>query len=690
MSRPKKQATLFELGKRHEVIPEKPSPVSAASSEPVAASVPCPLCQTAMDNFTMDNRIRHVEECLSIAAIGKDSLPKQMLRCADLPVSKPEAPVLRELHAIKHETNLGLVDSTEPSFSDDKQQIVINPRIKRRSSGKVPEPKRKRDLGLPQKEMLRYVNSQPTVKRQRDTAPKPEDVGETEGVVPMELLQSSRKTEIPDLKTLKFPISLTSVYRLSVDAFCYKPHETIHQYFLSHFHSDHYGGITKKWCRERTIDSKIIYCSEITARLLGIRYSVAPCHVFSMANDVRYKIHSFTHSIENGGETSDEKTPGVYVTCIDANHCPGAVIFLFEGVSIDGKSTFSLHCGDFRVNRSIMLHPLLRDFLVGAGNRLENVYLDTTYMTPKYNFPKQEQVCGAVADLIHEFSNNDGLVKEVFGNSLQSRITDFLLLRTKAKPKKYLILVGTYLIGKEKLAVAILKRLGNSPIYVSNVNSRGDKEHIVRSYHDEYLDSVLTCDPVPTSEHDVMIHLVPMKIAGNILELHKYFNHNGYHSHFERCIGLRPTGWSFKTPEKGAASLAQTEPHAEEPVNIDDAEMSLLSTALLLRKQPEYTHLDVVKQNPNTRAGKVDSTTYRIYSITYSEHLSFRELSFFVVFFNIQHVIPTVNTSNPYNAQAMAEIIRRWETIRSILMGGSSDLPSRIREEVKSVSLADF
>ncbi|KAM9915658.1 hypothetical protein OXX80_013912 [Metschnikowia pulcherrima] len=82
-----------------------------------------------------------------------------------------------------------------------------------------------------------------------------------------------------------------------------------------------------------------------------------------------------------------------------------------------------------------MLHPLLQRFLVGAENRLENVYLDTTYMTPKYNFPKQEQVCESVATLIHEFANNDTLVKEVFGSSLQTRITDFLTGK-KATSKK--------------------------------------------------------------------------------------------------------------------------------------------------------------------------------------------------------------------------------------------------------------
>ncbi|KAM9889686.1 hypothetical protein OXX79_011980 [Metschnikowia pulcherrima] len=674
MSRAKKQATLFDLGgqKGTENHGPKKEPFSGPDN---TFSVGCPVCSTAMDSLSMENRIKHVEECLSMAAIQESrTIKRESVALKAEPCPVRDLQVSPEISVSEQET-IEVIELDENESPDEKQEIVINARTKRRGSQKAPPQKRKRELGAPQKEKLRYVNSQPTVKRKKEATPKNEEER-------LELLPSSRKNEIPDLKVLKFPVKDSTIYRLSVDAFCYKPHDSMHQYFLSHFHSDHYGGITKKWCRERTIDSKIIYCSEITGRLLNIRYSVEPCHLFSMKNDTRYKIHSFEEKLENGGQISAEMSPGVYVTCIDANHCPGAVIFLFEGISMDGKSTFTLHCGDFRVNKNIMLHPLLQRFLVGAENRLENVYLDTTYMTPKYNFPKQEQVCESVATLIHEFANNDTLVKEVFGSSLQTRITDFLTGK-KATSKKYLVLVGTYLIGKEKLAVAVSKRLGNSPIYVSNVHSRGDKDHIIRSYHDEYLDSVLTTDAVATSHHDVMIHLVPMKIAGNIQELQNYFNHNGYHSHFERCIGLRPTGWSFKNTDE--------EPEGtEETVEIDEAELSLQSTAALLKKRPKYTHLDVLAQKTNKANKKADTSTHRIYSIPYSEHSSFRELSYFVVFFNIGHVIPTVNTSNPYSASAMAEIIRRWETIREVMTGKGKNLPQFIQDAVSGLSLDDF
>ena len=77
--------------------------------------------------------------------------------------------------------------------------------------------------------------------------------------------------------------SSSLIYQVAVDAFCFAPHDTINQYFLTHFHADHYGGISKKWAYERvfgndedafnnqtfdfdddSIYKKIIYCTGIT------------------------------------------------------------------------------------------------------------------------------------------------------------------------------------------------------------------------------------------------------------------------------------------------------------------------------------------------------------------------------------------------------------------------------------------
>ncbi len=117
-------------------------------------------------------------------------------------------------------------------------------------------------------------------------------------------------------------------------------------------------------------------------------------------------------------------TNGVQVTLIEANHCPGSSLFFFEGKQTvnAGDSTYKapylgcsrvfryLHCGDFRASPKHVLHPAVK------GQRIDHVYLDTTYLDPKvrrrgtyyfipslilskYTFPPQPLVISACAEL---------------------------------------------------------------------------------------------------------------------------------------------------------------------------------------------------------------------------------------------------------------------------------------------------
>ena len=167
-------------------------------------------------------------------------------------------------------------------------------------------------------------------------------------------------------------------------------------YFLTHFHSDHYMGIDKRWSRP-------IYATHITAALarrsLGV--SAELLRILPMNERVRV-------SAPSGGA-------GATVMAIDANHCPGAAMLLFE--IDDGRAV--LHVGDFRyvarhtrpdipvaarclslpsrppptrdtsphvsqpsMSRHVSLAPLI--------GRLDLLYLDTTYAQPKHVFPTQQ------------------------------------------------------------------------------------------------------------------------------------------------------------------------------------------------------------------------------------------------------------------------------------------------------------
>ena len=77
-------------------------------------------------------------------------------------------------------------------------------------------------------------------------------------------------------------------------------------YLLTHFHSDHTTGLTKGFT------SGLIFCTPITARLLRKDMGMPPERICELEMD-RPKL------IE-----------GTEVTPIDANHCPGACMFLIK------------------------------------------------------------------------------------------------------------------------------------------------------------------------------------------------------------------------------------------------------------------------------------------------------------------------------------------------------------------------
>ncbi|EPQ25743.1 uncharacterized protein PFL1_06610 [Pseudozyma flocculosa PF-1] len=175
---------------------------------------------------------------------------------------------------------------------------------------------------------------------------------------------------------------------LSVDAFRFGRIDGCRGYFLSHFHSDHYGGLSSSW------NHGPVYCSVTTANLCRTSLGVDDMWLRPLPMEV---------------PTLIPDSGGVTVTCIDANHCPGSCLFLFEGPQTasllsprshasphigTGKIFRYLHCGDFRASPVHTNHPQVK------GKKLDIIYLDTTYCNPRYCFPAQDQVVEACAELV--------------------------------------------------------------------------------------------------------------------------------------------------------------------------------------------------------------------------------------------------------------------------------------------------
>lgn len=154
-------------------------------------------------------------------------------------------------------------------------------------------------------------------------------------------------------------------------------------FFLSHMHSDHTVGLTSTW------SNRPIYCSPITATLLRLKLQVKEQWIHPLELDEPYLL-----PLDDIGK---EK---LTVTLIDANHCPGAVMFLFEGYfgSI-------LYTGDFRYTPSMLREPCLRN-----NTTIDVLYLDNTNCDPNRTLPSRQRATQQIKEIIRSHPNHDVVI----------------------------------------------------------------------------------------------------------------------------------------------------------------------------------------------------------------------------------------------------------------------------------------
>ncbi|KAJ5344729.1 DNA repair metallo-beta-lactamase [Penicillium brevicompactum] len=409
-------------------------------------------------------------------------------------------------------------------------------------------------------------------------------------------------------------------FSICVDAFRYGAVEGCNAYFLSHFHSDHYIGLSKSWRHGP------IYCSRPTANLVRQQLRVDPKWVVDL---------DFESTSEVPG------TGGVQVTMLHANHCPGSSLFLFEKSSGSGPNVRQqrvLHCGDFRASPAQVQHPLLRPNVTNPvtgqlrQQSINTCYLDTTYLNPKYGFPYQEDVIAASAELCVRLNDEAGVGADTVKTGSGGLMSKFLSTKTpdnKASdgaPQiggRLLVVIGTYSIGKERICMGIARALG------SKIFATPPKQRICACLEDPELNAMLTTNP-----HEAQVHMQSLfEIRADTLA--EYLD--GLKPHFSRVVGFRPTGWTYRPP---AGRVLQNPP---------------VSTVLHGEnwKSP-FTIQDLTPQRGSTKESAC-------YGVPYSEHSSFRELTMFCCALRIGRVIPTVNVGSQKSRDQMKVWMERWD-----------------------------
>ncbi|KAJ6620554.1 DNA repair metallo-beta-lactamase-domain-containing protein [Mycena sp. CBHHK59/15] len=399
---------------------------------------------------------------------------------------------------------------------------------------------------------------------------------------------------------------------IAVDAFRYGNIPGVTAYFLTHAHSDHYTNLSSTWKHGP------IYCSEGTANLIIHMLSVDKKWVHALPMDV-------TTDVPNTG--------GVRVTLIEANHCPGSCLFLFEGPQTvnAGDSAFAspfigatrtfryLHCGDFRASPQHVLHPAVK------GKHIDTVYLDTTYLDPKYTFPPQPLVIAACAELAKRVAA--GKTHDAAAPRMDAWVTSApsdSKGKQKAQPERILMVVGTYSVGKERIVKAVAQAL-QSKIYC---DSR--KAAILRCQPDPELHALLTTDPLCADVHILPLGMISLEKLQLYLERFKGI--------FTKVVGFRPTGWTYSQPAGAVQSPS-------------------IAAVIARAQQKTFTYADL-------RPARSTRAALQLFPVPYSEHSSFFELTCFALSLQWGRMIATVNVGSEGSRAKMARWVQKWEAER--------------------------
>ncbi|XP_060080608.1 5' exonuclease Apollo-like [Ylistrum balloti] len=153
-------------------------------------------------------------------------------------------------------------------------------------------------------------------------------------------------------------------------------------FFLTHLHGDHIVGLSSSW-------RHTIHCSPMTGELLTQLYGIEESLVRPLEVGTSHIL-----------DLDDVDCEKMLVTVFDANHCPGSVMYLFEGYF--GRI---LHTGDFRLCDNMMSQSNRALF-----NDIDLLYLDNTYCSPNCVFPSRDIALNEILSIINSHPHHTVVV----------------------------------------------------------------------------------------------------------------------------------------------------------------------------------------------------------------------------------------------------------------------------------------
>ena len=164
------------------------------------------------------------------------------------------------------------------------------------------------------------------------------------------------------------------------------------EFFLSYAHSDHMKGLCPGWRLGK------LHCSNGTALFLHMKFGKS--HLTAMIR---------THPVNEPFGVWDPKSR-LMLSCtfVDAGHCPGSVIIVFE---VDGWAEGRgpvIHTGDFRYHDELRQNPTLQRIanLASSERRCQQIFLDATCAHEDLcRLPAKEASIAQLLDLLNRFSS---------------------------------------------------------------------------------------------------------------------------------------------------------------------------------------------------------------------------------------------------------------------------------------------